>query len=51
MDEQTRWEISNTLYTIIVQRDETDSWRQFVMSILGAVYEEGYLEGWESDRS
>lgn len=42
-----RWDLANTIYTIIEHREEGDTWRESIMSILGLVFEDGYRIGWE----
>lgn len=45
MNETEIWDMANNIYTLIVHRDETDSWRKDVIRILNEVYTEGYWEG------
>lgn len=48
MNHQEKWELANTIYTIVEHRDESDSWRGGVQSILGLVFEDGYRTGYEA---
>lgn len=44
-NEEYIWGLANNIYTLIVHRDETDSWRDDVIEILTDVFDAGYWEG------
>lgn len=39
------WETANNIYSLIVDRDDTDSWRESVIELLAEVHTAGYWEG------
>jgi hypothetical protein len=43
--EQEFWERANNIFTLITQRDDTDSWRRDVIRHLVEVHTDGYWEG------
>lgn len=45
MNDEEFWAVANNLYTVIVHRDSTESWRDSVIETLKAVHSAGYWEG------
>lgn len=43
--EEHLWAVANNIFTVIVHRDGTDSWRETVIKLLAEVHTDGYWEG------